>query len=340
MTEQEYRAVKVDSYSSLKWIANPFYGVRKYKKLYIDNIPDKESDENKEFLKLGSLVDCMLFTPEDIDKRYYISDESIVLPTGNEYKFAHHLYKLTLEANSNGVNLEEKFGEICQQAYDNAGIKRPTYETFIKVFLEGSNTEKYYQQLLAATGKEVITVGEINNAHNVVNTLKTNRFTKHIFEGEFFPQVKVFFEYEGRKLKGMLDLVVPDHKAKTLAPWDLKCKALPEDFDWDYRKMYYYLQHAIYMMGLRVWADENGYGDYEILPFQYLVASSTDYTDPLIFQTSSSMVNEAINGFTYRGRQFKGLDEIISEIQWAEENDIWRISRRDFELKAIRQLKY
>src|SRR5882762_7027574 len=91
MTEREYRALDIDSYSSIK----AFLDDRKkyYRKFILKEvIKEEESDE----LVFGSLVDCLLFTPSEYESRYVLSLSQV--PTGQYSKFVTALWTATLNS--------------------------------------------------------------------------------------------------------------------------------------------------------------------------------------------------------------------------------------------------
>ena len=50
-------------------------------------------------------------------------------------------------------------------------------------------------------------------------------------------------------------------------------------------------------------------------------------------------MEDAMNGFEYRGRMYKGAKEIVQEITWAVETNNWRISKEAWDSNGILTLK-
>jgi hypothetical protein len=44
--------------------------------------------------------------------------------------------------------------------------------------------------------------------------------------------------------------------------------------------------------------------------------------------TQDSMDN-ALNGFEYKGREYPGVEQLIEDLKWTLDNDVWNISREN-----------
>jgi hypothetical protein len=44
--------------------------------------------------------------------------------------------------------------------------------------------------------------------------------------------------------------------------------------------------------------------------------------------TQDSM-NNALDGFEYKGREYPGVAQLIGDLKWALDNDVWNISREN-----------
>ncbi len=137
----------------------------------------------------------------------------------------------------------------------------------------------------------------------------------------------------GHKFKSMMDKVVVDHEAKTIQVYDLKCTWSVENF---YNE--YYLYRRAYIQGyLYYWAafnfqnsDEKLKGEYKILYPKFIVCDSTNYMNPLIYAMSDENMQDALNGFEHKGREYPGVAQLIEDLQWALANDKWNISRENY----------
>jgi hypothetical protein len=326
ITLEEYRKYPGLNYSNIKCIADEEKGVWYYKKHYIDKEPIEEA-EDQTYVRRGNLIDDLLFSPEKLDTDYYISTVEN-RPTGKQLDFTQKLFDYTIESIDEDGTITHDFMESAQKAYDAAECKTPKFENFMEKWKD-SNANNYYDELLGSYGKTLVTIEEMTNAEKVVDKLRTNQFTKYLFEGEYAAQHPIVFEYQGWTLKGLLDMVVMDHQQLTIQPLDLKSTYSVKGFPYTYLKMHYYVQQAIYETGIREWAKKY-YPDYTVLPFMFLVTDSIGHKDPLIYRTNEQMLQNALSGFVCRGRFRKGLNGILADLEFAKENDIWRIDREDF----------
>jgi len=112
---------------------------------------------------------------------------------------------------------------------------------------------------------------------------------------------------------------------------DLKTTYDNESFDMMYIKNSYYLQNAFYYLAVSSWAIEQGMEGYTILPFKFVVGdTSSNNRRPLIYSTDYGDLDNGLNGFELRGNHYRGINELIQDIAWAEANDEWSCSREAF----------
>jgi hypothetical protein len=112
--------------------------------------------------------------------------------------------------------------------------------------------------------------------------------------------------------------------------YDLKCTWSVENFYSEYylyRRAY--IQGYLYWIAAASWASEMGYGDYEILLPKFIVCDSTNYMNPLVYSMTKESMAKAIVGFEYKGREYPGVEQLIGDLKWALDNDVWNISREN-----------
>jgi hypothetical protein len=112
--------------------------------------------------------------------------------------------------------------------------------------------------------------------------------------------------------------------------YDLKCTWSVENF---YNEYYLYrrayIQGFLYHKAAEFWASEMGYGDYKILHPKFIVCDSTNYMNPLIYAMSDINMVDARAGFEHKGREYPGVAQLIEDLKWALDNDVWNISREN-----------
>jgi len=73
-----------------------------------------------------------------------------------------------------------------------------------------------------------------------------------------------------------------------------------------------------------------GYGDYTILYPRFIVCDSTNYSNPLVYVMTVDSMDNALNGFEHNGRPYPGVAQLIEDLKWTLDNDVWNISRENY----------
>lgn len=322
-SEKEYRAHPAMNYSKLKYfVTKPLLA---YKKKYVDNLPDEEENSG---MKNGTLLDIRLLgNEEDFNSRFFVAD--IPDPPKPQYlRFCEHLISL---------DEDEGFGDRCLKAYELAGISTPLFPKFMDNFKD-NGTEDYYNFMLEAKGKTVITFSDLEGIDFAANTLRTDENTKDIFTGDGINQLPIVYEYEGVAFKILVDRIKVDHDKKIIRPFDLKSCYSPEDFEYHYLKMRYDIQNAIYSNGVKAWAKVH-YPDYTVEPFSFLVTDIPAYHRPLVYTFEFTGANNPWFGFTHRGRNYKGIWKALEELNWHQSTGEWKISKESLNKKGKLTIK-
>ena len=339
-TEAQYRAIYLDSSSSLKEFSTDR---RKYHKKYILN--EVVEDEDSKAATMGRMVETLLMEPQFFDERFHLST-CMTTPTGLMLEFVEALYKHTAEATADNGTITRSFEDLAKDAYTDSGFKIKL-EAVLTKFI-GSDAEIYYKEIreVRSKGLTVVATQDVTNAEKIVTELKTNPVTADIVNLVDDVQYSVHnqlqvegYEVFGHKFKSMMDKVVVDHKAKKVQVYDLKCTWSVENF---YNEYYLYrrayIQGFLYHKAAEFWASEMGYGDYKILYPKFIVCDSTNYMNPLIYAMSDINMVDARAGFEHKGREYPGVAQLIEDLQWALENDKWNISRENYLSNGIVKL--
>jgi hypothetical protein len=331
-TEAQYRAVVMDSSSSLKDFSQDR---KKYYKKYI--LGEKVEDKDNSAVNMGRIVETLLMEPHLFDEKFYMSSCAST-PTGLMLDFVTALNSHTQNAMVDGVVTKE-FEELAKAAYADSGFKIK-FDAVLAKFA-GSDAEVYYNEMriVGAKGLTVVTTDDVTNAERIVEELKNNPYTASIVNlvdskrWQIFNQFQVEgYEIDGMKFKSMMDKVVVDHDNKTIQVYDLKCVWAVENFFEEYylyRRAY--IQAFLYHRALLYTEDAFPFdhGDYEILYPKFIVCDSTNYMSPLVYVLDDDDMEDAYRGFAHKHRQYPGVKEIITDLKWAIENDRWNISRKN-----------
>lgn len=344
-TETTYRAVNLDSSSSLKEFS---MNRRKYHKKYV--LSETVEEEDNKATVMGRIVETLLMEPHEFDNRFYMS-ACASTPTGNMLAFVDALYKHTSEATDDQGNITRSFEEISKDAFAESGYSGKgtgSYENVIKKFA-GSDAELYYNEMRQVKSRGLTVVGteDVTSAEAIVNELKTNPVTEKIVNMVSSANFTVYnqLQIEGYSVnnhlfKSMIDKVIIDHVEHTIQPYDLKCTWNVENF---YEE--YYLYRRAYIQAYLYWracesltmSDE--LCGYHVLFPKFIVCDSTNYYNPLIYSLHLDDMEDAYNGFEHKGRTYPGVKEIIKDLNWAYENNIWNISRKNHLTNGVVSLK-
>ena len=340
-SEKEYRAVPMDSSSSIKEFSE---NKRKYQKKYI--LGEKVEDDENKAATMGRVVECLLLEPEMFESRFHMSTcESA--PTGLMNDFVEALYKRTVEATDVFGEVSRTFEDISKDAYVDSGFKIK-YEAVMNKFID-SEAQVYYDEIriVRTKGLTVVTSNDMNNAERIVNELRNNFVTRDVVNLVKSARYDVYNQYQvegfdvlGLQCKSMMDKIVVDHEKKTLQIYDLKCTWSVENF---YEEYYLYrrayIQAYVYWQaGLTILKDL-GIEDYTLEYPRFIVCDSTNYMNPLIYTLTLEDMSDALIGFTHKGRTYPGVGQIVEDLQWAKDTDTWNISKTRYELGGVVNIK-
>jgi len=331
-TEAAYRAVTMDSSSSLKDFS---MDRKKYYKKYV--LSEKVEEKDTAASVIGRLVETQLMEPELFDEKFYMSTITSA-PTGLMLEFVEALYRHTAAAtNENGLVTRE-MEDIMKDAYVDSGFKIKLDAVLAKFI--GSDAEIYYKEIreVRSKGLTVVTTQDITNAEKIVEELKTNDFTAPIVNLVNSARYNVYNQLQvegyvvyGHMFKSMMDKVIVDHTEKTIQVYDLKCTWSVENF---YEEYYLYrrayIQGYLYYYASKHMFDELVAVGYEILPPKFIVCDSTNYACPLVFTMDDNSFDDASKGFEHKGRKYPGVKSLIEDLKWAIKNDKWNISRENY----------
>ena len=281
-------------------------------------------------IKIGSLVDDLLLNQKNFKKLYYIFDGT--KPTATLGKLCDIIVKNYKKIPS--------INTILKIAQDNSFWIKWSPEK-VKETIDIPDFWNYLKAEFISNKKMVITTDELNLAKNLVKVLRDHEYSRHIFKNdlEHFNQFKFNIEYNGFILRGIIDKLVIDHKAKTVQIIDLKTgKGLVAEFLSSLLKWRYYLQSAVYTNAFEKICEVLKLKGYVLLPFSFLYISRFEQI-PLVFTMTQKWHDASIHGFTTNsGYRYRGLNELLDEVRWHIKNNVFDTTRLIYESKGIIQL--
>jgi hypothetical protein len=348
MTDKEYRSLKSRlSYSNLKtYVQNR---TKFMNECVLGIVSEKEATGAT---IVGDIVHVMLAGREgEFDNKFHISQ--IDPPKGQLGELCDALYKRTLKSLTYN-ELEEKyiqtdsFETLFKDAVDSIkydyNLKEVKFmgkslekilELFSTADKDGVIPEQYYKEQVECTGKQIVSMSNIETAERIVNHLKEHPYTAELVnlqtsnEIEVFNELVVLYEIDGIPYRSMIDKCLINHKQKVIVTYDYKTTYDNENgFEYSYLKYGYWLQAGLYAIAIKEWAKEHGLQDYTIIPIRYIAIDTTGQNAPVIYELSDKDVLLGQRGFTVRGKHYPGVMQIHHDIQWGLSTGIWNTSKK------------
>lgn len=282
-SEEEYRASNCMSYSIAKDIHdNPKV------------LTEEKKESDKEWFTFGKLVDLLLTSPiEGFDKKVFVNDK---VPS-EQYKNMIDFIVAT------GLPITElsdaQINDIYSQSGSNVNWGLP-----VKRQKMIDNCSDYLDVLTKHAGKLIVDSKTYLEANAMADMLKKHKWTKELFMDEkeqlanhleIFYQYKISYIYENIQCKSMIDILVVDHDARLILPYDLKTGSdTPRNFIRNalYKYRYGY-QGVLYLEGLKKFiAQHEEFKDYEIDTFKFIYVSRLTPTFPITLEMNKDCHKE------------------------------------------------
>lgn len=295
--------------------------------------PELYFEEKKHFI-VGSAVDFCLTQPHrEFEEEYHVSNlenkpsdtiKSIVNQVFDKVTEQEEQINLTL------FSYEEVILECCNE---HGYQSRWNDETRINKVCEAW---EYWEDLIDSRGKQVLSQEEKDLIDTIVMSIRTCEATSKYFNKQGVSyQVPIYFEYMDVDCKALLDMIIIDEENKSIQPIDIKTMGdkviyFPQSL----RKRRYDIQAAFYVEGLKYL-----YPEYKILPFKFIVESTVDPGNPLVFTCDETLLNigkhgrgvvylegdiyedrEVITTYYHRTEEIKGFSQLVELYKYYTEN--------------------
>ena len=300
--------------------------------------PELFFEEKTHFL-IGSAVDDWITMGDEYFKNNYYVSELETKPSSKVMSIIQRYYDLVKDFDVSQMDNEtlddHLFISICEHEYQSNWKK----ETRINKVLDEGTT--YLLELKGSKDKTILSQEDFVTISGIVKTLTEHPYTAMYFDigdNQFsnidvFYQLPIYFKFDKIKCKALLDMVHVDNEVKTITPFDIKTIGdYTKYFDKQSKRRRYDIQASWYTKALEAWRDEH-YKDYEILDFRFIVASTTQQCDPLVFETNQFFLDAGQHG-TYTLSQggtnnnftkttcheHEGWRQLLSKYNWHVEN--------------------
>lgn len=295
---------------------------------------------------IGSMVDDIILTYNgSIDEFHqHFSDRYCkfdgVKSSAQAFVLADYLFDSLVETVDSTGKVTGDFETCFREAFDkvqaDGKYKGKTWDKGLEDFEK--TARGYFDNKIANIGKMVVDLNMIATAESVSQQLLSDPFTASLLKNERHPlltKVQIDFQMDDVKCKAELDAIEINHQDQTIGGIDLKCTYDNEEFPYAYIKNRYYLQQAFYSQALHAWRYQNDLMEYDILPFRFVVAdTSANKRRPLIYTLTDADVMNGLAGFNLRGHNYRGVIQLVREIRWHMEMDIWNCSKEAIDLNG------
>lgn len=304
---------------------------------YLKAVNKQEEEATPEHFLFGTVVDIMLTgTKDEFDEKFVkIPDETkcseavkAIIDIVAGVVFQTETIDCPLES------YREDILDACN--YNNYQGNWKDDTRIDKIIKEGT---EYFDLLKSIAGKTPITESEYAKAVNAVMALKADKYTQMYTrkqkDVEYWDKFIICFGYEGEEIKGELDRVVINHKAKTITPIDFKTTGKSIlGFNYDFWQFRYDFQAAVYTYGLQCHTDViNLLGQgYTLNNFLYIVVEKSLIHNPMIFEVHRAITKIGWEGGKLNnGRNLDGFIQAVQRYQFATKNDAWNYSQEYYE---------
>lgn len=314
LPEQEYHDLDAWSYSIIAKYAKDGFSA-------ISTLHDKfEPTPSMEF---GSLFDSIITKGKKTMDYYVVAD--VTVPDAEKKALDYISYY----TNDKFSDLTKEFiYDRCQECGYQTRWKMDTTYEHLKPY------SQYYD--LLKTGKKIVSKKDWEDAFDMYRAFRDDEYLSTLFGTKDTDDVEYIYQAQfledwvldsGKvvKVKIMPDLIVVNHKDKTIQLVDLKTSSVPGwNFKENFLKFRYDLQAHVYSDVMSLVIDKiPDYRDYTILPYIFTDISRSDKI-PVSYiydQTAESQRN----GFNYtvgeKTYQYKPWDTLLDEILSYEETE-------------------
>jgi len=285
--------------------------------------------EEKEWLIIGSAVDCILTCGrEEFERKYYFS-KLLKKPGEKVMSILKSVYDAIVLSNTE-VNQLFRYAEAIwyscnQHEYYMNRVKTYTEDTRVAGILSDPTAIEYWDDLKSSAGRQILSDEQFNTINTVAENFLNHEHTKGLFTDvtglDFIFQLPLYFNNYGTACKMMPDEIMINHRAKRIIPLDFKTMSgYVSRFNKSARKRRYDIQGAFYTDGiqksLQTISDLIGkdVSDYTIARFAFAVESTTNPGTPMIFPLTEDLLNV--------GRSGDG-DELLGYVQALGLYNIW-----------------
>ena len=269
-------------------------------------------------MEFGSLFDSFITKGKQTLNDYAVADFSV--PPA-EKGVLDYLATTSTISHFDEVEIQDVLNAAETVGYQSKWKPQTRYEKI-------SNYSEYYDTL--KSGKKLVSKADWDDAMEMYKVFREDPYLKKLFGTKNTDEIEYIYQaqfkttfntgFEAIDVKIMPDLMVVNHKEKTIRLVDLKTSSMPAyDFPEHFVKMRYDIQGELYTDVMKkIIADDEDYCSYTILPYLFVDISRADMV-PVTYEIDLS------DGFSFtkgdKVYQYKGWKQLLVEILAYEAND-------------------
>lgn len=264
-------------------------------------------------LRFGSLVDCLILDEDKFEEKYLIAKAKE--PTATLLEIFNKTFPDCTES-----QIEEI---VNQQTEDGKYIywgstKKPELR---RANWDNPEFWDYWKEKEKAKQFILVSQENYNQAIEAKFNFRRDGFiAKLLREKEINTHVVLQFNYEEFNCKSELDIVLIDHKEKTIQEIDLKSSSSNRfGFVSDIKKYRYDFQRAFYNIGMKKYAEELGY---TLLAPSIIYIPSFSNSPCYLFEFEEKYVS-GLNYTDKYGNVIESVDSAFERLTWHLNNDLW-----------------
>lgn len=328
--ERAYRDAEDISQSSLKLLMS---GVG----VYNNNEPEEKYYSEKQHFILGNAVDTIVTMGKEVFKKEYYVSTLENKPSASIMSIVQEVYDIEvgLYPKLSPLDFSDERGkEVILEVAEKQDFQRKWKDEtkYNKIIEQGSD---YWNDLIASEGKQILSLEQYETVVNITASIFFNPYTAKYFEDskeiDIYYQLPLHFKYECDNdlidCKALLDMVIINHRDKTIQPIDIKTMGdYTINFPISFFRRRYDIQAAFYTEAVMSSNRLSEYSKYTVLPFKFIVESTIEQGNPLVYTCTNDILDrgkygtpsQKIEGHVLRGRE--GFIHGLKLYKWHLEN--------------------
>lgn len=299
-------------------------------------IMGKESKKTPALI-FGSLVDCLLTTPDKFTDNYAIYNGK--KPKDKLLDFANKYIEIyQSEASTGDFSVDST---ILRARTESGYDSRLLNDTVIKKFKD--ECEDYCNFHIDNSEKIIIDNDTLSLANQLVSSVKLSPYLEHLFypsnDHIILFQVPLYVTTTKFEGKALLDIVDINLSNKTITPWDIK--TFEGSFESNYWKYKYYYQEVWYSFLLETLKNPDFFvdckipeelniihsGEFNIEQFKFIAIDKSLYKEVEIFVSYKEILEDVMfKGIINKGDyniHIKPIEKLINEAKERFKLDNW-----------------